>query len=106
MGPETVNHSGASNGFIAIFPTASSASASGSESLFGWVAGGGGETKINGNWLFRVEYLHYDFGRSATAAAGNFTAGFPTVSTSGLLGGNRTVDVVRAGVSLKFGSGA
>ena len=32
-------------------------------SIFGWVAGVGSETKIyNSNWLFRVEYLHYDFG--------------------------------------------
>ena len=30
---------------------------------FGWVAGAGVETRLwNSNWLWRLEYLHYDFG--------------------------------------------
>jgi opacity protein-like surface antigen len=29
---------------------------------FGWAAGAGGEFKITNYWLFRIEYLHYDFG--------------------------------------------
>ena len=34
---------------------------------FGWVAGVGGEMRLfNSNWLGRLEYLHYDFGRSDT----------------------------------------
>ena len=55
----------------------------------GWAAGTGSEFKINDNWLFRVEYLHYDFGNRPTS----------------LQGGRLTVDVVRAGLSLRFGDG-
>jgi opacity protein-like surface antigen len=65
---------------------------------FGWVAGIGGEMRLfNSNWLARLEYLHYDFGRSDTQlAAGNFTGPWPRN------GGNLTADVVRAGLSYKF----
>jgi outer membrane immunogenic protein len=71
----------------------------------GWVAGGGVEARLMGsNWIARVEYLHYDFGhtRSATvfsqpAAAGGFLVRTDTV-------GSQTIDVVRAGLSYKFGS--
>ena len=55
----------------------------------GWAAGTGSEFKINDNWLFRVEYLHYDFGNRTTS----------------LQDGRLTVDVVRAGLSLRFGDG-
>jgi Outer membrane protein beta-barrel domain len=55
----------------------------------GWAAGAGGEFKINDNWLFRVEYLHYDFGNGPTS----------------LQGGRLSVDVVRAGLSLRFCNG-
>ena len=55
----------------------------------GWAAGTGSEFKINDNWLFRVEYLHYDFGNRTTR----------------LQDGRLTVDVVRAGLSLRFGDG-
>ena len=56
---------------------------------FGWAAGAGGEFKITDHWLFRVEYLHYDFGNGPTS----------------LQGGRLSVDVVRAGLSLQFGNG-
>jgi outer membrane immunogenic protein len=52
------------------------------------------------NWIGRVEYLHYDFGRARNTTT--------TVSTQpGVLSvsehrGRQTVDVVRAGLSYKF----
>jgi outer membrane immunogenic protein len=59
---------------------------------FGWVAGLGAETRLwETNWLARAEYLHYDFGDSGNT--------FPTGPTSGHL----TADVVRTGLSYKFG---
>ena len=61
---------------------------------FGWVAGAGAETRLwDSNWLARVEYLHYDFGHSSSFASDG----------SGNTGGRLTADVVRAGLSYKFG---
>ena len=67
---------------------------------FGWVAGVGGEVRLfESNWLARVEYLHYDFGKSASSIEPNpFLPGAQTIRTSG----NVTLDVVRAGLSYKF----
>jgi opacity protein-like surface antigen len=64
---------------------------------FGWAAGLGVETRLmDTNWLARVEYLHYDFGDSGSS--------FSTSSTgSSLTSGHLTTDVVRAGLSYKFG---
>jgi opacity protein-like surface antigen len=65
---------------------------------FGWVAGVGGEARLfNSNWLARLEYLHYDFGRSDTSAISMYYAG-PWPRT----GDHLTADVVRAGLSYKF----
>ncbi|MEH2473128.1 opacity protein-like surface antigen [Nitrobacteraceae bacterium AZCC 2161] len=73
---------------------------------FGWVAGVGAETMLwNSNWIGRLEYLHYDFG----TIEGTFTSSStnPAASVSTDRGGRQTIDVVRAGVSYKFGdSGA
>lgn len=65
---------------------------------FGWVAGIGAETRLfNSNWLARLEYLHYDFGRSDTnVTAYRFFGPWPRN------GGNLTADVVRVGLSYKF----
>ena len=65
---------------------------------FGWVAGIGGEMRLfNSNWLGRLEYLHYDFGRSENSAVSMYYAG-PWPRS----GGNLTADVVRVGLSYKF----
>lgn len=70
---------------------------------FGWVAGVGGEAKVfdSSNWLVRLEYLHYDFGNSGSHSETVVDGGSydPVNFTSGHL----TVDVVRAGLSYKFG---
>jgi opacity protein-like surface antigen len=64
---------------------------------FGVAVGAGVEARLwDSNWLARLEYLHYDFGDS-----GSFSSSFGDSFTSGHL----TVDVVRAGLSYKFGQG-
>ena len=71
-------------------------------SRFGWVAGAGAEMRLaHTNWLARLEYLHYDFGDAANSTSTTITGGaaFPSVSSAGPL----TVDLVRAGLSYKFG---
>ena len=65
---------------------------------FGRVAGIGGEMRLfNSNWLGRLEYLHYDFGRSESSAVSMYYTG-PWPRN----GGNLTADVVRVGLSYKF----
>jgi opacity protein-like surface antigen len=104
---------------IGFTTTTSSQTNSNSSWRFGWVAGVGGEARIfDSNWLVRVEYLHYDFGNSdsfasqftqtevavpgiAAAAVNGGGSSGPSSFTSGRL----TVDVVRAGLSYKFGGG-
>jgi outer membrane immunogenic protein len=67
---------------------------------FGWVAGAGVEARLFGsNWLGRIEYLHYDFGRMATSLDIRPTESVDTRGTAS----NQTVDVIRAGLSYKFG---
>ncbi len=69
---------------------------------FGWVAGAGIEAMLpGGNWIGRLEYLHYGFG-TVQGAAVETVAGVSTVSTAG----NHGVDVLRAGLSYKFGEPA
>ncbi len=65
---------------------------------FGWVAGIGGEARISDtNWLVRLEYLHYDFGDSDSFS--------DSASSTSVIGGRLTADVVRAGLSYKFEGG-
>jgi outer membrane immunogenic protein len=65
----------------------------------GAVAGVGAEVRLGDtNWLGRVEYLHYDFGKSDAF----LSSSSPSISTSG----NLTLDVVRAGLGYKFGQAA
>jgi len=68
---------------------------------FGWVAGVGGEMMLgNSNWIGRVEYLHYDFGR--IFGESTFSLSAPPVS-SAATAGHQTIDLIRAGLSYKFG---
>lgn len=69
---------------------------------FGWVAGAGVEVLLpGGNWIGRLEYLHYGFG--TIAETGTFTNAGGTIPYRA---GNQGVDVLRAGVSYKFGDPA
>jgi opacity protein-like surface antigen len=68
---------------------------------FGWVAGVGGEMKLGGsNWIGRFEYLHYDFGRTNTDGTISFSV--PGINAT-FTAGRQTIDVMRAGVSYRFG---
>lgn len=71
---------------------------------FGWVLGAGIEARLTGtNWIARLEYLHYDFGHTRQASTSSVNnAGLITNSSNTV--GNQTIDVVRAGVSYKFGN--
>jgi opacity protein-like surface antigen len=75
--------------------TSISASISNPSWRFGVVVGAGVEARLwDSNWLARLEYLHYDFGDSGSSSftdGGSFTSG------------HLTVDVVRTGLSYKFG---
>jgi outer membrane immunogenic protein len=66
-------------------------SGSSAANQFGWVAGGGLEYKVWGNFIARAEYLHYDFGKT--------TYSFPDFATKDA---KTSVDVARAGLSYKF----
>jgi outer membrane immunogenic protein len=63
---------------------------------FGWVAGAGLEYKLLDNWMLRAEYLHYDFG----TVNNSFGAGGASIDAADI---RNTVDVVRGGLSYKFG---
>jgi outer membrane immunogenic protein len=79
---------GTVRGWDALFP------ASGSDFRAGWTVGAGVETAITQNWTLKVEYLHVDLGSRQTF---NVVPSVPeTVSL--------TADVVRLGLSYKFGN--
>jgi opacity protein-like surface antigen len=72
---------------------------------FGWVAGVGAEAMLGSpNWIGRIEYLHYDFGQIMTASS--FTSTVPGSTPSISTAGSQTIDIVRAGISYKFGEPA
>jgi outer membrane immunogenic protein len=66
----------------------------------GWVAGAGVDwAPWSNNWIFRVEYLHYQFGGASSTAA--FPPPFNAFSTTFTFG-DLKIDTVRAGLSYKF----
>jgi outer membrane immunogenic protein len=88
----------------------------------GWVAGGGIEKMFGPNWVLRIEYLHADYGnvgRSTVFAtsAGTFVniscipgstpftapAGGSATTAGCSINNHVTTDLVRVGVSYKFG---
>jgi outer membrane immunogenic protein len=72
-----------------------------SNTVGGWVAGGGLEWMMNANWLLRWEYLHYGFNNSASVVANDTTGNFPTFP-SGYSWTKTNVDAVRWALSYKF----
>lgn len=76
-------------------------SASSSDTRTGWVIGGGFEWMATSNWLFRVEYLYYDFGSGDSITAPNSTGNFPGFP-SAYSWSNSNVHVIRGGISYKF----
>lgn len=76
-------------------------SASLSETRTGWVIGGGLEWLATNNWLFRVEYLYYDFGGSTNVVA-EPTLPIFGAAKSGFSLNDANVQVLRGGISYKF----
>jgi outer membrane immunogenic protein len=78
------------------------------ETLFGFAVGAGAEASLGNiglsNVLLRLEYLHYDFGKQANSSSTSTSFGI----TNGLSisNGPITLDVVRAGISMKFWPGS
>src|SRR5207248_2005364 len=71
---------------------------------FGWVAGAGAEVKLGGsNWIGRLEYLHYDFGKVEDRFSVVGTD--PNDPSFSDKVGHQTIEVVRAGLSYKFTNG-
>lgn len=88
------------------------------ETRAGWVLGAGIEHALASNWVLRLEYLHADYGTAHDGTAINFPTGVangtcvagapsaagPAVITTGCsLATHLTTDVLRAGLSYKFG---
>jgi len=83
-------------GYAASAAFGPSASASFSDTKTGWVIGGGAEWAFSPGWSLRAEYLHYEFaGTSRTVPTAGGTVSFGWQDTS--------VDVVRTGVTYRFG---
>jgi outer membrane immunogenic protein len=54
----------------------------------------------NTNWLWRLEYLHYDFGN--TGSNSSFSVQDVDSGGTNFTTGHLTVDAVRTGLSYKF----
>jgi opacity protein-like surface antigen len=80
----------------------SSLVATGGETTFGWAAGAGLEYKVLENLAVRAEYLHYDFGTASNLWLATSSTPTPLDSSAA----RTTVDIVRAGLSYKFGPAA
>src|SRR5262249_19418225 len=64
---------------------------------WGWAAGLGAETRIGqGDWLGRIEYLHYDFGRTSDSSGVSNGVAFAVDQ------GRLTTDIIRAGLSYQL----
>lgn len=80
-------------------PFTAEVSGSYSETKSGWTAGGGLEWAFADNWTARAEYLHYRFDGDTVTATDRENAGVSNSYTTG----DMKVNVVRLGVSYKFG---
>jgi outer membrane immunogenic protein len=69
-----------------------------SNTTSGWVVGAGAEWAATRNWLFRIEYLHYEFDGERSFGAFEGT----TVTGARFNFGTTEVDTVRAAMSYKF----
>lgn len=67
-----------------------------SNTITGWVVGGGVEWALDRNWSLRAEYLHVDLGSSRLNSPVNATSGATSTRF------DNTHEIVRAGLSYKF----
>jgi outer membrane immunogenic protein len=89
-----------------------------SETRVGWTVGGGIEYMLTPNWTIRAEYLHLDFGTASGPGTGNVATGVlgnlpctagqavvtgPATYTGCSISSRLTAEVVRAGITYKFG---
>jgi outer membrane immunogenic protein len=73
-----------------------SASVSSSTQKTGWVIGAGVEWMFAQNWIVRGEYQHIDLGSVSSSLVPNCSCGFSATQ-------KLEMDILRAGVSFKFG---
>ena len=78
-----------------------------SNSTTGWVAGAGWEHMITPNWIFRAEYLHYQFNGATgvmglTTATIGGTACTPATCGWAVRAGDLSFETGRVGISYKF----
>ncbi len=83
--------------FFSLCPNCNSASFS--QTQMGWVAGAGMEWAFADSWIFRAEYLHFDFGGAEQLTRNN--AVFPNTTVT-FYWRDTSIDVGRIGVSYKF----
>jgi outer membrane immunogenic protein len=83
---------------------AAASAASFSTTKSGWVIGAGYEWMITPKWIVRGEYLHYGF-NSGDITPVSVPCGFggPAVCGVNVSSSNNNIDVVRLGLSYKFG---
>ena len=86
-----------------------STASSGNRSPVGWVVGAGYEYMLTSNWILRGEYLHYGFSQGniqtlAVVPCSGFGAG--SACGANVASRNNNVDLVRLGLSYKFGENA
>jgi outer membrane immunogenic protein len=72
---------------------------SSSDTLVGWTAGAGWEYIFTRNWIFKLEYLHVDLGKSNLDIS---SAGTSNPPGSTVLHFANTLEIIRAGLKLKF----
>ena len=91
--------------WTANFPgTAQLVSGSDTNTRAGWVAGVGGEWKMNRNWIFGVEYLHMELDGRSFGATGLGSTGCTALNCNFTVATDHfKTDTVRARVSYKFG---
>jgi outer membrane immunogenic protein len=83
-----------------------------SQTRTGWAAGGGAAWMITDNWTAKLEYLHYDLGSVTYSGAmtnvvvppgGGVPLGTPVCTISATSSTSFRGDIVRLGLSYKFG---
>jgi outer membrane immunogenic protein len=76
-------------------------SASSSQVKAGWTAGGGVEAKLQGNWVFGVEYLYVKFDNISTSST-NYVTSVAALSAPFTHGVDLAANIVRLRLSEKF----